>query len=98
MFGGGAGPKVATSLQRSGATGQVASWIRYVARCVLVDDKVKVQCLPEILQANRETFVPYYYTADGYAALGHTGATRFDRLLVRPGLAWGCQFACFGHL
>eukprot|EP00439_Symbiodinium_sp_Y106_P071921 s2852_g13.t1 len=56
VFGGGAGPKVATSLQHSGATGQVA---------------------------NRETFVPYYYTADGYAALGHTAATRFDRLLVR---------------
>ncbi|OLQ11145.1 Neutral alpha-glucosidase C [Symbiodinium microadriaticum] len=56
VFGGGAGPKVATSLQRSGATGRVA---------------------------NRETFVPYYYTADGYAALGHTAASRFDRLLVR---------------
>ena len=44
-----------------------------------------LQCLRELLQANRETFVPYYYTADGYAALGHTAASRFDRLLVRQG-------------
>ena len=57
-------------------------------------DKMTVQCLPELPQANRETFVPYYYTADGYAALGHTAATRFDRLLVRPGFAWGFKLAC----
>ena len=41
-------------------------------------------------KANRETRVPYYYSADGYAALGHTNMADFDQLLTRCERAQAC--------
>ena len=41
-------------------------------------------CPPKISnKANRATYVPYFYSKDGYAALGHSNVTHFNRMAAR---------------
>ena len=35
------------------------------------------------IQANRASYVPYFYSRDGYAALGHSNVTHFNRMAAR---------------
>jgi len=48
--------------------------------------------------ANRATYVPYFYSKDGYAALGHSNVTHFNRMAARyhstgQQLAWAFEGA-----
>eukprot|EP00435_Cladocopium_sp_Y103_P010810 s1932_g2.t2 len=48
--------------------------------------------------ANRATYVPYFYSRDGYAALGHSNVTHFNRMAARyhstgQQLAWAFEGA-----
>ena len=53
----------------------------------LNQDGVVFAALPTsntFLQANRATYVPYFYSRDGYAVLGHSNVTHFNMMAVRP--------------
>jgi hypothetical protein len=44
------------------------------------------------IQANRASYVPYFYSRDGYAALGHSNVTHFNRMAAR----WGAVIPLMG--
>ena len=46
-------------------------------------DRDKKLSTKDVNKANRATYVPYFYSKDGYAALGHSNVTHFNRMAAR---------------